>query len=75
MARKNPMKMCFTCRQYEPYHCTLDDSYIGYLYVEEPTKCRAWELHDDYKQGGKFYEPAHESKKEKKIANITLIVR
>ena len=56
MGRVNPMKMCLTCQHYEPYHCNLDDSYIGYLYVQEPTKCRAWELHDDYKKGGRFYE-------------------
>ena len=46
--------MCITCKHYEPYHCLLDDSYIGYLYCAEPTKCRAWRLHDNYKKGGKF---------------------
>ena len=56
MSKTKVPKMCLTCQHYEPYHCTLDDSYIGYLYVEEPTKCKAWELHDDYKKGGKFYD-------------------
>ena len=49
-------KMCITCQHFEPYHCTLDDSYIGYLYCEELTKCRAYRLSDNYKKGGKFYE-------------------
>ena len=48
--------MCITCRHYEPYHCTLNDAYIGYLDCAEPTKCRAWRLSDDYKKGGKFFE-------------------
>ena len=54
--------MCVTCKHYEPYHCLLDDSYIGYLYCAEPTKCRAWRLSDDYKKGGKFYEEERRKK-------------
>lgn len=52
---KIPSK-CITCQHYEPYHCALDDSYIGYLYVQEPTNCRAWRLSEHYKPGGKFYD-------------------
>ena len=37
-------------------HVTLDDSYIGYLYCAELTKCKSYRLSDDYKKGGKFYE-------------------
>lgn len=48
--------MCITCKHYEPYHCTLNDGYIGYLDCDKPTKCRAWRLHENYKKGGKFYE-------------------
>ncbi len=48
-------KTCATCQNYEPYHCTLDDNYIGYLYCEKPTNCRAYRLSDNYKKGGKFY--------------------
>ena len=48
--------MCVTCQHYEPYHCTLNDGYIGYLYVQEPTKCKAWRLHENYKKGGKWYD-------------------
>ena len=48
--------MCITCKNYEPDHCTLDESYIGYLYRCEHTKCRAWRLHEDYKKGGKWYD-------------------
>lgn len=54
--------MCITCKHYEPYHCTLNDGYIGYLYCGEPTKCKAWRLSDDYKKGGKFYENIPEKK-------------
>ena len=54
--------MCITCKHYEPYHCTLNDGYIGYLYCNEPTKCKAWRLSDDYKKGGKFYEDRPEKK-------------
>ena len=54
--------MCITCKHYEPYHCTLNDGYIGYLYCDEPTKCKAWRLSDDYKKGGKFYEDRPEKK-------------
>lgn len=49
-------KMCITCQYYEPYYCTLDEAHIGYLYCQEPTKCRAYRLWDAYKKGGKFYE-------------------
>jgi hypothetical protein len=48
--------MCITCKHYEPYHCTLNDGYIGYLYCQEPTKCKAWHLHKNYKRGGKWYD-------------------
>ena len=54
--------MCITCKHYEPYHCTLNDRYIGYLCCDEPTKCKAWRLSDDYKKGGKFYEDRPEKK-------------
>ena len=54
--------MCITCKHYEPYHCTLNDGYIGYLYCDAPTKCKAWRLSDDYKKGGKFYEDRPEKK-------------
>ena len=53
--RKIPRKR-ITCQHYEQYHCTPDDSYIGYLYCFEPTKCRAWKLSEKYKPGGKFYD-------------------
>ena len=49
-------KMCITCRHYEPYYCTLSEATIGYLYCQEPTKCRAWRLHDNYKKSGKWYD-------------------
>lgn len=55
MLKKVP-KMCVTCRFYEPYYCTRDDSYIGYLYCDVTTKCKAYSLSDDYRRGGKFYE-------------------
>lgn len=48
-------KCCVTCQHYEPYHCNLTEHYIGYLYADEPTKCKAYRLHDNYKKGGKFY--------------------
>lgn len=48
--------MCITCKHYKPYHCLLDNSYIGYLNCTELTKCGAWRLSDNYKKGGKFYE-------------------
>ena len=50
------IKACITCQHFEPYHCTLNYDYIGYLYCDKPTKCRAYRLSDDYKKGGKFYE-------------------
>ena len=56
MSKRKIPRMCITCQHYEPYHCTLDDSYIGYLYCAEPTKCRAWDLSEKYKTGGKFYD-------------------
>lgn len=49
-------KMCITCRHFEKYHCTLDDTYIGYLYCSEPIKCKTYSLSYDYRKGGKFYE-------------------
>ena len=52
---KTPHK-CITCKHYEPYRCTLNDAYIGYLDCDEPTKCRAWRKSPAYKKGGKFYE-------------------
>ena len=54
--------MCITCKHYEPYKCLQDNSYIGYLNCMEPTKCRAWRLHDIYKKGGKFYEEERRKK-------------
>ena len=48
--------MCITCKNFEKYHCLLNDGYIGYLDCAEPTKCRTWELSDNYKKGGKFCE-------------------
>lgn len=56
MPRPKTPHMCITCKNYSPYHCELDDSYVGYLYAGEKNKCRAWRLSDDYKKGGKFYE-------------------
>lgn len=53
--RKAIPKMCITCQHYEPYHCNLNDGYIGYVDCELITKCRAWKLSDNYKKGGKFY--------------------
>lgn len=47
---------CITCKHYKPYHCTLNDAYIGYLDCDELTKCRAWRKSAAYKKGGKFYE-------------------
>ncbi len=37
---KRVPKMCITCQHYEPYHCTIDDSYIGYIYADKRTDCR-----------------------------------
>ena len=48
--------VCITCRHYEPYRCKSNDAYISHLDCDEPNKCRAWRLSDDYKKGGKFYE-------------------
>ena len=53
---KSVPKMCITCRHFEKYHCTLDDTYIGYLYCSEPIKCKTYSLSYDYRKGGKFYE-------------------
>lgn len=53
--RKSVPHMCITCQHYEPYHCNLNDGYIGYLDCDQITKCRAWRLSDAYKKGGKFY--------------------
>ena len=53
--RKAVPHMCITCQHYEPYHCNLNDGYIGYVDCELITKCRAWRLSDNYKKGGKFY--------------------
>ena len=39
-------KACSNCRYFEPYHCLLNDGYIGVDY-KEPTKCRAWRRKDD----------------------------
>lgn len=55
MKRKIP-KMCITCQHYEPYHCTLNDAYIGYLYCDKPNKCKSYRMSDDYKKCGKWYE-------------------
>lgn len=55
MGMKTPHK-CITCKHYKPYHCSLNDAYIGYLDCDELTKCKAWKLSGDYKKGGKFYE-------------------
>jgi len=49
-------RICVTCQHYEPYHCTVDDHYIGYLYCQEPTKCTDYRLHENYKRGGKWYD-------------------
>lgn len=54
--RKIIPHMCITCQHFEPYHCTLNDGYIGYVDCELITKCRAWRLSDNYKKGGKFYD-------------------
>lgn len=48
--RKPVPHMCSTCQHYEPYHCNLNDGYIGYLDCEIITKCRAWRLSDNYKE-------------------------
>ena len=53
--RKIIPHMCITCQHFEPYHCTLNDGYIGYVDCELITKCRAWRMSDNYKNGGKFY--------------------
>lgn len=55
MALKKVPKMCITCQYYSPYHCDLDDVYIGYLYCDIPTKCKSYRLSADYKRGGKWY--------------------
>ena len=55
MPKRKIPHMCITCQNFEPYHCNLNDGYIGYLHAEDETKCRAWRLSDDYKKGGKFY--------------------
>ena len=65
MLKKVP-KMCITCRHYEPYRCTLDGSYIGYLFCDEPTQCKAYSLSDDYRICGKFYESRKEDDDGKK---------
>lgn len=53
---KRVPKMCITCQHYEPYHCTIDFSYIGYIYADKRTDCRAYRLSEHYRKGGKFYE-------------------
>lgn len=59
--RRKPIPhMCITCQHYEPYHCNLKDGYIGYVDCELITKCRAWRLSDNYKNGGKFYRKDRE---------------
>lgn len=55
MAKRKIPHMCITCKNYQPYHCELDDNYVGYIHAGEVNKCRAWRLSDDYKKGGKFY--------------------
>ena len=55
--RRKPIpRMCITCQHYEPYHCKLNDGYIGYLDCDTITNCRAWRLSDHYKKDKKFYE-------------------
>ena len=53
--RKPTPHMCIPCQHYEPYHCNLNDGYIGYVDCEIITRCRAWKLSDNYKRGGKFF--------------------
>ena len=53
---KRVPKMCITCQHYEPYHCTIDDSYIGYIYADKRTNCNGYSLSEHYRKGGKFYE-------------------
>jgi hypothetical protein len=48
-------RICITCQYYKPYYCEIDGSTIGYLYCQEPTKCRYYRLHENYKRGGKWY--------------------
>lgn len=55
-------KMCITCQHYEPYHCTVDDHYIGYLHCDELTKCRAYRLDEKYRRGGVWYDSRPEKK-------------
>lgn len=62
-------KMCITCRHYELYHCLLDDSYIGYLYCDVPTKCKTYSLSDNYRRGGKWYAERLEGLDEQEEAN------
>lgn len=41
----------------EPYHCTLDVTYIGYIYADKPNnQCKRYRLSEHYREGGKFYE-------------------
>ena len=61
MKERVPHK-CITRKYYEPSHCVLDESYIGYLYCSVPTKCKEWRLHEDYKKGGKWYGDRPEKK-------------
>jgi hypothetical protein len=56
--------LCVNCKHYEPYYCTLSENYIGYLYCQEPTKCYAWRLHDNYKKDGKYYDSRPEKQKQ-----------
>ena len=49
-------RICITCQNYKPYRCTVDGHHIGYLDCQEPTKCKAYRLHENYKRSGKWYD-------------------
>ena len=64
-------KMCITCKNYkETYECGIDDSYIGYLYCDIPTKCKEYRLMDEYKRGGKWYDSRKDVYTLKEVCDI-----
>lgn len=61
---KKPLeRICLTCKHYEPYHCTLDEHYIGYVDAELPMNCMGWRMDDKYKKGGIWYDSRPEKER------------
>ena len=57
MNKKSIPRMCITCQHsVEHFRCAKKDCYVGCTYDFEVNTCNQWELHDDYKNSGKFHE-------------------